>query len=93
MTVRLATRSRASSPGDAVAHFLSGTTIGLISLAAYMIGYADGGQPLGQTMAFAVLGFSQLFHVRNLHSNRRSSFRTGLLANKPCSWLSWPPRC
>jgi Ca2+-transporting ATPase len=62
--------------------FYQGTTIGLISLAAYMIGYADGGQPLGQTMAFAVLGFSQLFHVRNLHSNRRSSFRTGLLANK-----------
>ncbi len=62
--------------------FYQGTTIGLISLAAYMIGYADGGQPLGQTMAFAVLGFSQLFHVRNLHSNRRSSFRTGLLSNK-----------
>jgi Ca2+-transporting ATPase len=62
--------------------FYQGATIGLISLAAYMIGYADGGQPLGQTMAFAVLGFSQLLHVRNLHSNKRSSFHTGLLANK-----------
>ena len=33
-------------------------------------------------MAFAVLGFSQLLHVRNLHSNKRSSFRTSLMANK-----------
>ena len=60
-----------------------GATIGLISLAAYMIGFRDGGQPLGQTMAFAVLGFSQFFHIRNLHSNRRSSFRTSIFSNKP----------
>lgn len=59
-----------------------GATIGLISLAAYLIGFNDGGQPLGQTMAFAVLGFSQLFHVRNLHSNRRSSFRTSIFSNR-----------
>lgn len=59
-----------------------GATIGLISLAAYMVGYRDGGNALGQTMAFAVLGFSQLFHVRNLHSNIHSSFRFGLLRNK-----------
>ncbi len=63
--------------------FYQGATIGLISLAAYIIGYTDGGQPLGQTMAFAVLGFSQLLHVRNLHSNKRSSFRTSLLSNTP----------
>ena len=60
-----------------------GATIGLISLAAYMIGVRDGGQPLGQTMAFAVLGFSQFFHIRNLHSNRRSSFSTSIFSNKP----------
>ncbi|MDD3549998.1 MAG: cation-translocating P-type ATPase, partial [Bacteroidales bacterium] len=59
-----------------------GATIGLISLVAYLVGYRDGGNALGQTMAFAVLGFSQLFHVRNLHSNTHSSFRTGLLSNK-----------
>lgn len=59
-----------------------GATIGLISLAAYLIGYHDGGQLLGQTMAFAVLGFSQLLHVRNLHSNRLSSFRTSIFSNK-----------
>jgi Ca2+-transporting ATPase len=59
-----------------------GSTIGLISLAAYYIGCNDGGQVLGQTMAFAVLAFSQLFHVRNLHSNKLSSFRTSLASNK-----------
>lgn len=59
-----------------------GSTIGIISLVAYFIGLNDGGQVLGQTMAFAVLAFSQLFHVRNLHSNKLSSFRTSLVSNK-----------
>ena len=66
-----------------------GSTIGLISLVAYIIGRNDGfkigidnPQALGQTMAFAVLGFSQLFHVRNLHSNKMSSFKTSILSNK-----------
>ena len=59
-----------------------GVVIGLISLAAYLLGRHDGGQELGQTMAFAVLAFAQLFHVRNLHSNRLSSFRTNIFKNK-----------
>lgn len=59
-----------------------GMTIGLISLVAYLIGFNDGGQPLGQSMAFAVLGFAQLIHVRNLHSNKISCFKISLLANK-----------
>ena len=59
-----------------------GATIGLISLVAYLLGRHDGGQELGQTMAFTVLAFSQLFHVRNLHSNRLSSFRTSIFKNK-----------
>ena len=59
-----------------------GATIGIISLLAYLLGRHDGGQELGQTMAFAVLAFSQLFHVRNLHSNRLSSFRTSIFKNK-----------
>ncbi len=62
--------------------FYQGATIGLISLLAYMVGNRDGGQTLGQTMAFAVLAFSQLIHVRNLHSNRLSSFRTSIFSNK-----------
>lgn len=59
-----------------------GATIGLISLVAYLLGFRDGGQELGQTMAFAVLAFAQLFHVRNLHSIRKSSFRTNIFKNK-----------
>ena len=59
-----------------------GATIGLISLVAYLLGRHDGGQQLGQTMAFAVLAFAQLFHVRNLHSNRKSSFKTSIFKNK-----------
>lgn len=69
--------------------FYQGATIGLISFAAYIIGRNDGlraglenPNALGQTMAFAVLGFSQLLHVRNLHSNKLSSFRTSLWENK-----------
>ncbi|QRX63199.1 cation-translocating P-type ATPase [Dysgonomonadaceae bacterium zrk40] len=70
--------------------FYQGATIGLISLAAYLIGRRDGIEAgledpgaLGRTMAFAVLGFSQLLHVRNLHSNKRSSFRTSIFSNLP----------
>lgn len=59
-----------------------GLTIGLISLVAYLLGRQDGGQALGQTMAFSVLAFAQLFHVRNLHSNRKSSFKTSIFQNK-----------
>lgn len=61
--------------------FYQGVTIGLISLLAYLVGYHDGGQQLGQTMAFSVLAFSQLVHVRNLHSNKFSSFRTSIFSN------------
>ncbi|MBN1633039.1 MAG: calcium-translocating P-type ATPase, SERCA-type [Ignavibacteria bacterium] len=60
-----------------------GIMIGLIPLAAYKIGLHDGGIKLGQTMAFSVLVFAQLIHVRNLHSNTRSSLAISPLRNKP----------
>ncbi|OFY67638.1 MAG: calcium-translocating P-type ATPase, PMCA-type [Bacteroidetes bacterium RBG_13_43_22] len=60
-----------------------GIMIGIIPLAAYLIGFHDGGQILGQTMAFATLAFAQLVHVRNLHSNSRSSLAISPLKNKP----------
>jgi Ca2+-transporting ATPase len=60
-----------------------GIMIGAISLAAYMIGYHDGGETLGQTMTFATLIFAQLVHVRNLHSNTRSSLMISPFKNKP----------
>ena len=60
-----------------------GIMIGLIPLAAYLIGLKDGGVILGQTMAFATLVFAQLIHVRNLHSNTRSSLAISPWRNKP----------
>ena len=60
-----------------------GVMFGLLPLAAYIIGLRDGGEALGRTMAFATLMFAELVHVRNLHSNSRSSFTTNPLSNKP----------
>jgi Ca2+-transporting ATPase len=60
-----------------------GIMIGTIPLAAFVIGLRDGGPGLGQTMAFTSLIFAQLIHVRNLHSNTRSSLVINPLRNKP----------
>lgn len=60
-----------------------GIMIGAIPLAAYIMGLRDGGEILGQTMAFSTLMFAQLVHVRNLHSNSRSSLSINPLKNKP----------
>ena len=60
-----------------------GIMIGAIPLAAYLIGLHDGGEILGQTMAFTTLVFAQLVHVRNLHSNTRSSLAISPFRNKP----------
>ena len=60
-----------------------GTMIGAIPLVAYIVGLHDGGEVLGRTMAFSTLMFAELVHVRNLHSNSRSSFVTNPMHNKP----------
>lgn len=60
-----------------------GIMIGAIPLTAYLIGLHDGGDALGQTMAFVTLIFAQLVHVRNLHSNKRSSLAISPFKNKP----------
>ena len=59
-----------------------GVMFGVIPLIAFIVGLHDGGEVLGRTMAFASLMFAELVHVRNLHSNSRSSFRTSPLKNK-----------
>ncbi|MFV0392507.1 MAG: calcium-translocating P-type ATPase, PMCA-type [Paludibacteraceae bacterium] len=60
-----------------------GITIGLLSLVAFLLGKNEGSLALGQTMAFSVLAFSQLFHVNNLHSYRKSAFAFNPFHNKP----------
>ena len=70
-----------------------GFMIGLLTLAAYLIGIgstktAIGNLTLeetkievGQTMAFTVLAFSELIHVFNIRDNKNSIFKTGILGN------------
>ncbi len=60
-----------------------GIMIGSIPLAAFIIGLREQGVALGQTMAFATLMFAQLVHVRNLHSNTRSSLAISPFKNVP----------
>jgi Ca2+-transporting ATPase len=60
-----------------------GIMIGSIPLAAFIIGLREQGVALGQTMAFATLMFAQLVHVRNLHSNTKSSLAISPFKNVP----------
>ncbi|HIR75048.1 TPA: HAD-IC family P-type ATPase, partial [Candidatus Ventrenecus avicola] len=72
-----------------------GIMIGLLSLAAFVIGLSTSNPPviegltpeevkveIGQTMAFIVLAFSELVHVFNIRNNTKSIFKTGIGGNK-----------
>jgi Ca2+-transporting ATPase len=68
---------------------LNGLLIGLLTIAAYKLGefmypVAEGYDVHAQTMAFAVLSLSQLFHAFNLRHTRKSLFKVGVLTNP---WL------
>lgn len=63
-----------------------GIMVGGLTLTAYFLGYAVLGAPgqegaAANTMAFATLTMSQLFHAFNVRSEDRSVFRQGLLSN------------
>lgn len=60
-----------------------GIMVGLLTLVAYKIGYAEAGNPLGRTMAFITIVFAQLIHVSNVHSDKKSLFTFNPLHNKP----------
>ena len=71
-----------------------GIMIGLITLAAFIIGLKTTTTPIdgltldqskievGQTMAFIVLALSELVHVFNIRDNKKSIFRTNIFNNK-----------
>ncbi len=67
-----------------------GVMIGILTLVAFGIGCNFNFESLSnpevatraQTMAFAVLAFSELVHVLNLRSNKESIFKVGLFTNK-----------
>jgi Ca2+-transporting ATPase len=77
------TRKGFLTPGMIWRVLYQGVMLGAIPLAAYIIGRHEGGVTLGQTMAFSTLIFVQLVHVRNLHSNKKSSLTISPLKNKP----------
>ncbi len=71
-----------------------GLMIGLLTLAAFIIGLGTKNVPqvegmtteqvrvsIGQTMAFIVLALSELVHVFNIRNNSKSIFKTGIFNN------------
>ena len=60
-----------------------GLMVTAITLTAFIIGKNQGGEALGQTMAFASLIMAKLVHAGNLHSNTESRFKFNILDNKP----------
>ena len=75
-----------------------GIMIGLLTLAAFMIGLATTTEPIdgltldeskievGQTMAFVTLAFSELVHVFNIRNNKKSIFKTKVFNNSKLIW-------
>lgn len=73
------------SDGMGIVCALQGVMFCAITVIAYLLGrthfFSGGDDPvMGQTMGFAVLAFSQLFHAFNARS-RHSLFRIGLFSN------------
>ncbi len=75
-----------------------GAMIGLLTLAAFMIGLATTTTPIdgltldqskievGQTMAFVTLALSELAHVFNVRDNKNSLFKTKVFNNTKLIW-------
>lgn len=76
-----------------------GTMIGLLTLAAFIIGLSTKNPPviegltpeevkveIAQTMTFIVLAFAELVHVFNIRNNKESIFKTGIGGNKQLFW-------
>jgi len=59
-----------------------GAMVGLLTLAAYCVGYFGfDNLPAANTMAFATLTFSQLFHAFDVRSENQSIFKLGITSN------------
>lgn len=61
--------------------FSQGIFIGIITLVAFYYGYSLYSLEVGETMAFATLSFSQLWHSLNSRSNKFSIFKLGIFSN------------
>ncbi|MBR6701373.1 MAG: calcium-translocating P-type ATPase, PMCA-type [Firmicutes bacterium] len=61
---------------------IEGVMIGTLALFAFAIGYnAYGSLDIGRTLAFTVLGMSQLIHAFNMRSEDKSVFSLGIFSN------------
>ncbi len=73
------------SNGVGLSTALQGVMIGLLTLAAYYVGWqvldTVHNHDVGRTMAFAVLAFSQLIHAFNVRSTH-SLFKVGFFSNR-----------
>ena len=82
------------TPGTTYRIIYQGIMIGLLTLAAFIIGIATTNEAIdglsleetkievGQTMAFIVLALSELVHVFNVRNNKESIFKGGFFSNK-----------
>ena len=61
--------------------FFGGLLIGIISLISFLIGFRKYGTIYGQTMAFIVLSFSQLFLSLSIRSEDKTILKIGLFSN------------
>ncbi|MGI6129779.1 MAG: calcium-translocating P-type ATPase, PMCA-type [bacterium] len=58
-----------------------GLSIGLLTVAVFILGLRSGNLPLARTLAFTVLVLQQLFHVLECRSETQSIFAVGLWGN------------
>ena len=87
------------TPGMTYRMIYQGILIGIITIAAFLIGIATTNEAIdghsleqtkievGQTMAFIVLSFAELVHIFNVRDNKRSIFAGGLFNNSKL-WLA-----
>ncbi len=61
---------------------ITGLIEAVMTLTAFAVGFAAGGQTYAMTMAFVTLGLSQLFAAFGARSERVSVFKLGLFKNK-----------
>ncbi len=69
------------SKSNIISLLIGGILIGIVSISSFLIGYRKVDIIYGQTMAFIVLSFSQLFLSLSMRSETKALFRIGFFTN------------
>ncbi len=69
------------SSRDMIKILIEGSLIGIVSIIAFMMGYKKVNIIYGQSMAFIVLSFSQLFLSLSIRSNKEFLIKIGIFSN------------